>query len=182
VYVRVSATSSRLLLLELHQHAVHRLGMQEHDRLAMSADLGLLVEHHDAPGLQLLDGLVDVLDLEAHVVDAARRLGLEEVLDGALLAEWPQELELGVAEVHEYSRDAVLGEVLSVSRGVRTIYGSDWGRASWTYDFSRDVGTEGAVLIGGCLDVRHGDRNVVELAETELPNRTRVRDPFHPWA
>ena len=41
----------------------------------------------DVLGLEILDGGVDVVDLDADVVDAARRVLLEEAGDGRLVPE-----------------------------------------------------------------------------------------------
>ena len=44
--------------------------------------------------LEVLDGGVDVVDLDADVVDAARRVLLEEAGDGRLVPERVQQLDL----------------------------------------------------------------------------------------
>ena len=48
----------------------------------------------DVLGLEVLDGGVDVVDLDADVVDAAGRVLLEEAGDGRLVSERVQQLDL----------------------------------------------------------------------------------------
>ena len=43
---------------------------------------------------EVLDGSVDVVDLDADVVDASRGVLLEEARDGRLVPEWMQKLDL----------------------------------------------------------------------------------------
>ena len=87
---------------------------------------------------------MDVLDLDAHVVDAAILVLVQVVFDGALVAERVQQLQLGVAQVDKHCRDAVLGQRL--------------GRAALA---AKDV----AVQRDRLLQVGHGDGDVVEVAQ-----------------
>ena len=48
----------------------------------------------DVLGLEILDGGVDVVDLDADVVDAAGRVLLEEAGDGRLVSQRVQQLDL----------------------------------------------------------------------------------------
>ena len=48
----------------------------------------------DVLGFEVLDGGVDVVDLDADVVDAAGRVLLEEAGDGRLVSERVQQLDL----------------------------------------------------------------------------------------
>ena len=48
----------------------------------------------DVLRLEVLDGGVDVVDLDADVVDAARRVLLQEARDGRLVPERMQQLDL----------------------------------------------------------------------------------------
>ena len=48
--------------------------------------------------LQVLDGGVDVVDLDADVVDSARRVLLEEAGNGRLVSERVQQLDLDSGE------------------------------------------------------------------------------------
>ena len=114
-------------MLELNKDSVAILGVQEHDRLAVRADLGLRSEAPDLVGLDRLDGIVDVVHLDADVVEAAVLVALKEGADRALLAEWVQELQLGVAEVNKDGRHAVLGEGL-----IATAVSYKNEQAAWT--------------------------------------------------
>jgi hypothetical protein len=64
----------------------------------------------------MVKGVAYVSNLEADVVDAARGLGLEEVGDGRVLTERVEELELGVAQLYEHRRHAMLGQRLMSER------------------------------------------------------------------
>jgi hypothetical protein len=64
----------------------------------------------------MVKGVAYVSNLEADVVDAARGLGLEEVGDGRVLTERVEELELGVAQLYEHRRHAMLSQRLMSER------------------------------------------------------------------
>ena len=89
-------------------------------------------------------GGADVLDLEAHVVDAAGRVLGEEARDRGTFAQRMQKLDLGVRQVDEDDGDAVIGFFL--------------GRV--------DLGAERvAILGGGGREVRDGDGDVIEATD-----------------
>ena len=67
-------------------------------------------------GLQAVAGGQDVVDLVADVMDAARRVLVEEALDRRGLAEHAQQLDLGVRQLDEHRLHAVLGLVLDRPR------------------------------------------------------------------
>lgn len=92
------------------------LGVQEHDGLAVGADLGDWVEGLDALGHEVVDGLGDIIDLDADVVDASGLVLVQEPLDGRVLAIGVQQLDLGVAELDKDGVDAVLGQGLEGKR------------------------------------------------------------------
>lgn len=96
-------------LLQLDQGAVAVLGMQEDDGLAVGTDLGDRVESLDTLGHEVVDGLGDVVDLDADVVDAAGLVLVQEPLDGRVLAIGVQQLDLGVAQLDKDSVHTVLG-------------------------------------------------------------------------
>lgn len=92
------------------------LGVQEHDGLAVGADLGDWVEGLDALGHEVVDGLGDIVDLDADVVDASGLVLVQESLDGRVLAIGVQQLDLGVAELDKDGVDTVLGQGLEGER------------------------------------------------------------------
>ena len=123
--------------------------MEEDDGLAVGANLRLIANGADVGRLALRDALLDALHFDANVVEAAVRVLVQEGLNGALLAEGVEELELRVGELHKNGGDAVLGEVL---RGGHL------------------RGEEGLVHVGGLVDalgLGDGDGDVVEAAEAE---------------
>src|SRR5882762_3722656 len=78
-------------LLELDERAGEVLGAQEDHRLAVRPDAGLAIAQHAGAGTpEPVAGGEDVLDLEADMVDAARRVALQELADRRALAQGRQ--------------------------------------------------------------------------------------------
>ena len=69
---------SALLLFQLHQHSIAVLGMQKHDRFAVSSDPRLRTQTADILALDVGHSGVDVVDLDADVVDATSLVLLQE--------------------------------------------------------------------------------------------------------
>lgn len=74
--------TSTLALLELNQSTMTVLGVQEDHRLAVGADLGDRVEGLNTLGHQIIHGLVDIINLDTNMVNAARLVLVEEPLNG----------------------------------------------------------------------------------------------------
>src|SRR3954464_1776685 len=87
--------------------------MQEEHRLAMRADLGLAVaEHPRATSLEPVAGGHDIIDLVAHVMDAAGWVLVEEAPDRGRLAEHPEQLDLSIGQGDEDGLHTMRGLVL----------------------------------------------------------------------
>lgn len=90
--------------------------MDEDDRLAVGADLGLVREQSDVLLLQVFAGGLDVVHLEAQMMHATLLVLLEKVVDRTLLGHWIEQLQLGVVDIDEDGVDAVLRLRLLVRR------------------------------------------------------------------
>lgn len=149
-------TTEFLNLLHFNENASAVLRVEEDNRLAVGTNLWLVADCPDLRLFALADSLLDVLDLDADVVETTRGVFVEERLNRALLTEGVEELELRVGQFHENSGNAVLGEIL---RG-------------------GDFGVEESLVHGGCLvDILgFGDRDgdMVEASEAQ-----RVRSCRH---
>src|SRR5713101_6234481 len=101
-------TRSSLRMLELDQGAAKILRMQEQNRLAVRAHLGLAVaQHARALRLERIARGDDVVDLVAQMMDAAVRIALEEFRDRRGRAQRLQEFDLGVGQRDEHRGDAM---------------------------------------------------------------------------
>jgi hypothetical protein len=144
-------------LLHLHEDTATVLGVKEHNRLSMGPNLGLSVTNHANFLLDaLLDGSVDVWDLEADVMHASGGLLGKERSDGALITQGVEQLQLGVGKLTEDGGDTVLGEVLGCA----------------------NLGLEELLVhLGGVEDgggLGHSDGNVVKTAKGENCTRGGV--------
>src|SRR6478672_7416377 len=107
---------------KFREHPAHVLGMDKEDERAMRAD-AWFTEDAGALGFELGLGGVDVGDLEADVMLAAKRILLEEFHDRRIIAERLDQLDLAVGRIDEADADALRGEVerLAVRLGVEQI-------------------------------------------------------------
>src|SRR5215213_9606793 len=130
--------------------------MQEGDAAAADPDPRLAVDQLQAGGPKLLQGRVDVADRVGDVVEA-RALALEELADGGLRTERPQQLNVTVAEQNRL--DALLLDGLAVGERHRE---------------SALVEAEGGV------DVLDGDAHVVDPSEHRRQSMRPRREGSRP--
>src|SRR5208283_153831 len=140
-----SCAALRSRLLEFDERAAEILRMQEQHRLAMRADLRLAVaEHARALGFELVARGDDVLDLIAEMMNAARRILLDEARDRGLVAIGFEELDLRVRQLDEDDLDPVLRDDLRL----------------------RDLRAERAgVSLHSFFEIRDGDGDVIETSD-----------------
>ena len=103
---------SLLSLFKFHQNSGTVFGMQKHDGFSVSSDPSFLRQASDLLLLEALDGRLDVVDLDADVMDAAGGVLGQESGDGRLFTKRMQELDLGVGQVDKDHGDSVLGQIL----------------------------------------------------------------------
>src|SRR6476659_5508662 len=135
-------------LLKLGQRAAEVFRMQEQHRLAVRPDLWVAVaDHTRALRFELVARGQDVGHLVAHMMDAAVRVLLQELGDRAICAERLQELDLGVGQIDENDRDAVLGL-----------------RRRSGYFSAQSIAIDG----GGGGEILHRDGDVIEASDHGL--------------
>jgi hypothetical protein len=87
--------------------------MKECDPAVTDPAPGLLVDQPEPAGAALLEHLGDVRAAIGRVVEPGAALG-EEAPDRSFLAEWPKQLDMGIADSEEHRLDALLGNGLAV--------------------------------------------------------------------
>ncbi len=117
----------------------------------MCADLRLSCPQNTRSlGLELIARGKNIINLVTNVMDAARRVLVEETLDRRTFSEGVEQLDLGVGQLDEDDGYTVVGLVL-------------WGA---------DIGPEHvAVLRRSSLQIRHSNCHVVKSSDHEMPPR-----------
>jgi hypothetical protein len=82
--------------------------MQENHRLPMGTNLRLLIQTPYFILLTGLHGLVNIVNFNANVVHATVLILVQKGLNGTLLAQGMQQLDLGIAQVNEHCINSVL--------------------------------------------------------------------------
>ena len=99
-------------------------------------------------GHQMLDGRMDVLNFVADVMHAAAGIAVQEFLHRGTLAQWMQQLDLGVGQLDEHSGHAV------VRQGRRLCHRSP----------------ERVAVQGRCgREIGHHDGNMIQLTDQDSP-------------
>src|SRR3712207_4513422 len=97
-------------LHQLHQDPAHVLGVDENNRRAMRPD-PRLAKHFCTLRLHLPLGLVDVRNLEAHMMLATRGVLHEEGDEGRALAQRLNQLDLAVRRIDEADADTLRRQI-----------------------------------------------------------------------
>ena len=95
--------------------------MKESDAAVADADPRLGVDQLDAGGGDARQGGVDVVDRVGDVVQA-RALAGEELADGGVGAERPQQLDVAVADVEQDRLDALRLDRLAVREAISKLF------------------------------------------------------------